>query len=127
ANGLILARGDGRDFVSVDRAGGDHALSKRITGATVAETRARMNDVDRAKLPGVDQAKEMQAERHMAHMAARTQERQPPIKPLGKTAGEIRLAWSLTRSAEAFAQALEERGLILVHVSAEEAKASQRA
>jgi hypothetical protein len=132
AHGLILARGDRRDFVIVDQAGGDHALSKRITGATVAETRVRMSDVDRARLPGVDQAKEMQAGRQTTRDAVQTQEREarapaPPIKPLGKTAGEIRLAWSLTRSAEAFAQALEERGLILVHVSAEEAKASQRA
>jgi hypothetical protein len=136
AQGLMLARGDRRDFVIVDPAGGDHALSKRITGATVAETRARMSDVDRAKLPGVDQAKAVQAECQTAREAVRTQEREvrapapplkPPLKPLGKTAGEIRLAWSLTRSAEAFAQALEERGLILVHVSAEEARASERA
>lgn len=62
--GLILARGDRRDFVIVDAEGGDHALSKRITGATAAETRARMTDIDRAQLPGVDQAKETQLERH---------------------------------------------------------------
>src|SRR5262249_31939453 len=36
AQGLILARGDRRDFVVIDHAGGDHALSKRITGATAA-------------------------------------------------------------------------------------------
>jgi len=62
ACGLILARGDRRDFVVVDRAGGDHALSKRITGATAAETRARLADIDRAQLPGVDAAKAMQRE-----------------------------------------------------------------
>jgi hypothetical protein len=62
ARGLILAHGDRRDFVIVDRAGGDHALSKRITGATAAETRARLADIDRARLPGVDMAKTMQRE-----------------------------------------------------------------
>jgi hypothetical protein len=62
ACGLILAHGDRRDFVVVDRAGGDHALSKRITGATSAETRARLADVDRWQLPSVDQAKTMQRE-----------------------------------------------------------------
>ena len=31
-------------------------LSKRITGATAAETRARMADIDRAALPSVDEA-----------------------------------------------------------------------
>lgn len=62
-HGLILARGDKRDFVVIDRDGGDHALSKRITGATAAETRTRMADIDRAALPSVDQAKEHQANR----------------------------------------------------------------
>ena len=52
---------------------------------------------------------------------------QPEIKPLGQTAGEIRLAWQLTKTADQFAQAIEDRGLILVHVSREEAEASQRA
>lgn len=58
--GLILARGDKRDFVVVDRAGGDHALGRRITGATAAETRARMADIDRSGLPSVEQARERQ-------------------------------------------------------------------
>jgi hypothetical protein len=61
--GLILARGDKRDFVIVDHEGGQHALSKRITDATAAVTRARMADVDRASLPDIDAARELQAER----------------------------------------------------------------
>jgi hypothetical protein len=61
--GLVLARGDKRDFVVIDRDGGDHALSKRITGATAAETRRRMADLDRSGLPSVDAAKTMQRER----------------------------------------------------------------
>ena len=52
---------------------------------------------------------------------------QPEIKPLGQTAGEIRLAWQLTATADQFAQALEDKGLILVHISREEAEASHRA
>jgi hypothetical protein len=61
--GCILARGDKRDFVVVDHAGGDHALGKRITGATAAETRAKLVDIDKALLPSVAHAKAMQAER----------------------------------------------------------------
>lgn len=61
--GLILARGDKRDYVVVDRAGGDHALGKRITGATAAETRARLADIDRGNLLRVDEAKQTQQER----------------------------------------------------------------
>jgi hypothetical protein len=62
-HGLVLARGDRRDFVVIDPAGGDHALGKRITGTTAAETRARLSDIDKQQLPSVDQAKAMQAER----------------------------------------------------------------
>jgi len=61
--GYILARGDKRDFVVVDHAGGDHALGKRITGVTAAETRARLSDIDKQQLPSVEHAKAMQAER----------------------------------------------------------------
>ena len=66
--GYILARGDQRDFVVIDPAGGDHALGKRITGAPAAETRARLADIDKGHLPSVEQAQAMQAER--AHLAA---------------------------------------------------------
>lgn len=63
AQGLILARGDRRDFVVIDHAGGDHALSKRITGATAAETRGRLDDIDPRQLPSVDDAKAQQLAR----------------------------------------------------------------
>jgi hypothetical protein len=70
--GLILARGDRRDFVVIDREGGDHALSKRITGSTAADTRARMADIDRASLPGVDDAKAAQRATKLEPRPART-------------------------------------------------------
>ena len=60
--GLVLARGARRDFVVIDHAGGLHALSKRIIGATAAEIRVRLADLDPAKLPSVSQAKTEQAE-----------------------------------------------------------------
>jgi hypothetical protein len=56
--GMQLANGDRRDcFVVVDAAGGQHALNKKLTGLTLAETRARLGDLNRAQLPGVEQAK----------------------------------------------------------------------
>lgn len=61
--GLILAQGDERDFVVVDHAGGIHALSKRITGVSAKDTRDRLADIDRKKLPAVDQARSIQSER----------------------------------------------------------------
>jgi hypothetical protein len=148
AQGMELANGDRRDcFVVIDAAGGQHALNKKLTGMTLAAIRERLADLDRAQLPGVDQAKEMQAARAavvaqervkhgrgadgagqgIAPSGERESGAQPAIKPLGKTAGEIRLAWQLTKTPGQFAQALEDRGLILVHVSREEAEKSWRA
>ena len=111
-------------------------LNKKLTGLTLAQIRDRLADLDRSQLPSVDRAKEMQAERQAAREAQEREKHgraadgpanarpdgpqrssQPEIKPLGQTAGEIRLAWQLTKTAEQFAQAIEDRGLILVHVS----------
>src|SRR5208337_507454 len=66
---LMLARGDRRAFVVIDREGGDHALSKRITGATAAATRQRMADLDSASLPSVADAKAMQQAQRTARMS----------------------------------------------------------
>jgi hypothetical protein len=142
--GLMLANGERRDcFVVVDHAGGQHALNKKLTGLTLAQTRDRLGDLDRSQLPSVDQAKELQAERQAAREARErekhggregvgqgtTRSDGPAIKPLGKTAGEIRTAWGITRnrSVNAFAEEIARRGLILVHVSREEAAETYRA
>lgn len=64
AAGLILARSDRRDcFVAVDHASGHHALNRKLTGLTLAELRRRLRDLDRARLPSVDQAQAMQRAR----------------------------------------------------------------
>jgi hypothetical protein len=84
ANGLMLANGDRRDcFVVVDAAGGQHALNKRLTGMTLAETRERLGDLDRAQLPGVEEARARQQER--AVEVEKTQSRTPEpldLRPL---------------------------------------------
>ena len=46
---------------------------------------------------------------------------------LNATRADIRLAWSLSKSGEAFAAALEDKGYILASVTPEEARASERA
>lgn len=60
--GYILAQGDRRDFVVVDRAGGIHSLARRIDGMKAAELREFMAPVDRAALPTTQQAREIAAE-----------------------------------------------------------------
>ena len=72
AHGLMLANGDRRDcFVVVDQAGGQHALNKRLTGMTLAEIRGRLGDIDRAQLPGVEEAQARQQVRAVAREARR--------------------------------------------------------
>ena len=72
----VLARGDRRDFVIIDRTGDDHSLARRL-GMKAAELRAYMADLDPASLPSVDQAKAMQAARQAVREAAReAQERE---------------------------------------------------
>lgn len=56
--GLILARGERRGFIVVDPAGGMHALGKRILGHSAEAVRARLSDIDRERLPTVEQARD---------------------------------------------------------------------
>jgi hypothetical protein len=155
AQGMELAAGDRRDcFVVVDEAGGQHALNKRLTGKTLAEIGARISDLDRAQLPTVETAQEMQRARQPAREAARAaravaQTREataaatppgqtntrtggpesappPAIKPLSKTAGDIRMAWTLSRSQEELTAGLAERGMRLARATPEEAERSRR-
>src|ERR1700730_3554730 len=147
ARGYELTNGDRRNcFVVIDQAGGYHALSKSLTGMTLEETARRLSDLDRSTLRSAAvvsderQQAAREAQERKKHGAAidrpgqanaRTdgpqRAPQPEIKPLGKTAGEIRLAWKLTPAGGQFAQEIEKRGLILVHVSRDEAEASHRA
>lgn len=61
--GYILAKGDRRDFVIVDRAGGIHSLARRIEGMKAAELREFMAPIDREKLPSTEEAREIADER----------------------------------------------------------------
>ena len=56
--GLVLAQGDRRDYLAIDEAGGLHALGKKILGATAAQVRGKLSDLDRAQLPTLEQARE---------------------------------------------------------------------
>jgi hypothetical protein len=58
AEGMVLAKGDKRDFIVIDPAGGMHALGKRILDVSAAQIRQRLGDLERDQLPGVEQARE---------------------------------------------------------------------
>jgi hypothetical protein len=72
-HGYILAQGDRRDFVIVDRASGIHSLARRIEGMKAAELREFMAPVDREALPTAQQAKEIAAEEQRRRQEARSQ------------------------------------------------------
>jgi hypothetical protein len=61
--GLILAKGERRDYVVIDAEGGMHALGKRILGTSAAQTRGRMADIDCEALPTVGEARDQQQAR----------------------------------------------------------------
>jgi hypothetical protein len=53
--GYQLARGDRRDYVIVDSAGGIHSLARRIDGTNATALRAFMASLDRGKVPTIDE------------------------------------------------------------------------
>ncbi len=68
--GFMLAAGDRRDFVIVDEMGGTYSVA-RLTGSKAAEVRARLSDIDREALPGVEEAKDIQFDRYHGNRSAR--------------------------------------------------------
>jgi hypothetical protein len=55
--GYILAKGDRRDFVIVDRAGGIHSLARRIDGMKAVPLREFMSALDRDNLPSTERVR----------------------------------------------------------------------
>lgn len=61
--GLILAKGDRRDYVIVGGDGQVYSLARQIKGVTAKDLRAFVADLDRNIIPSVDEAKARQTER----------------------------------------------------------------
>jgi len=80
-NGLILARGDRRDYVIVDANGQIYSLARQIKGVTAKDLRAFMVEVDREKVPSVDEAKARQQDRARAVDNVSKPEREPAPLP----------------------------------------------
>jgi len=55
--GYLLAKGDRRDFVIIDRAGGIHSLARRIDGIKAAGLREFMAALDRDRLLSIEEAR----------------------------------------------------------------------
>src|SRR5580704_17367983 len=61
--GYVLAPGDRRDFVIVDRAGVIHSLARRNDGMKAADLREFMTGVNLESVPSIERAREIIAER----------------------------------------------------------------
>jgi len=63
AEGYMLAKGDRRDYVLVDREGEIYSLGRQILRTPAAEKREFLKEIDLASLPTVEEARRLQAER----------------------------------------------------------------
>lgn len=70
-NGYRLARGDKRDYVVIDPAGGVHSIRSGIRGLRVAEIRDRFADLGAHKLPSVAEAVKAARETYPAFLKDR--------------------------------------------------------
>jgi hypothetical protein len=87
-HGLVLAKGDRRDYVIVDADGQIYSLARQIKGVATKDLRTFMADVDREAIPSVDQAKAIQEERGHALETASAENPevpQPPPESAGPT------------------------------------------
>jgi len=64
--GYVLAQGERRAYVVVDRAGHVHALARQIEGAKTKDVKARLADLPAESLPTVEQAQVLQQARQSA-------------------------------------------------------------
>lgn len=64
--GYILAQGQRRAFVVVDRFGKVHSLTRYIKGHKAKDIKSKLSSVDLAELPTVDEAQEQMANRQKA-------------------------------------------------------------
>lgn len=104
-----------------DRDADNAAWEAKVTDAAIG------NDAADARQQPADRAgSDMRAE--TGEPSGAPQNRVPPhdTRPLGKTASEILLAWTLSRSAGQFEEALAAKGISLAVVSRDEAEQSQR-
>ncbi|HEX3885409.1 MAG TPA: relaxase/mobilization nuclease domain-containing protein [Stellaceae bacterium] len=80
-HGLVLAKGDRRDYVIVDADGQIYSLARQIKGVTAKDLRAFMADVDREAIPSVEQAKALQEQRRDALEIASAEAVEAPQPP----------------------------------------------
>ena len=124
---------------------GFRAGSERVTEPAAsnydrdADNRAWEDRIAKAAIAGAQEGRQQgepgrEGEKAPPTAQGRAEDQAPPEpapeqqqeRPLGQTAGDIRMAWATSRSVNELEEALAARGISLAEVSAEEARASER-
>lgn len=130
------------ELVVVDQYGNIHELNAKNTGDELKARAEHLKDIDLTPLQSVtaaqgamklyQQHKRLERE-YLWEEKQREQQRDRDDKyaataapQLGKTDSEIRLAYSLTSTGQEFANAVEDRGLALAHITEAEAERLNR-
>lgn len=111
--GFTLAQGDRRDYVALDTQGSVYSIGKRTTGASAAQVRERLKDLDRENIPTVEQARDELAAQKLAKELEQQQEQKQQEEAQAHDREIIKEAWTKTQTASAFAKALSDKGFIL--------------
>jgi hypothetical protein len=110
-HGYVLAQGDRRGFVVVDRFGDVHSLARQIEGIKTGALKQRLHPLTPDQLPGVDEARAMMRERNRARedaIRARVKERlSDALKALEKKQAARRQAIEQRRQTLLTVQAAE--------------------
>jgi hypothetical protein len=116
-------------FAVVDQRGTVTRIDQRVTGDLRAEIDKRLGGIDRSGLMNVNDARQVMRDANRAAWDAEREQRRAVERmnrPLGKTAGEIRMAWSLTKTPAQFDEALRPHSMTVARVTAAEAYESER-
>lgn len=107
-HGLTLAKGDRRDYLVIDEAGGMHALGKRILGATAAQVRNRLADLDRTQIPTLEQAREQNLDRELTKIKEAQRETRDKLKTMQAELDQrtAALNWDRDRADAAWQEAV---------------------
>ena len=88
--GFTLAQGDRRDYVAIDEHGSVYSIGKRTTGATAREVRAKLADLERERIPTVEQARaEAEQEQERAQRTAQERSQEAVAQTQGQTSHNV--------------------------------------
>jgi MobA/MobL family protein len=115
-----------RDFAANANRAGEPVAPIHDRDAAEADWTRKMEAAAIAKAEGRPEPSEARQEPGSGARAQDARQDVEDTRPLGRTAGDIRTAWTLTRHGEDLEEALAARGVSLAVVSAEEARQSER-